>query len=67
MVKDLNQALEIKPDAAEDDYKRGLVQVAMEDRESGRADLARAADLYVQQGRTDSHKDVLAVIEQLDM
>ena len=66
-LNDLNRALEIKPDAAEDYYKRGLIQVAMDDRESGRADLEKAAELYVQQGRTDSHQNVLAMMEQLGL
>ncbi len=66
-LSDVNKALELKPDAPEDYYKRGLIKVTQEDREGGAADLRKAADLYIEQGRTDSHKNVIAMMEQLGL
>ena len=66
-MNDVNKAIEIKPDAAEDYYKRGLIKVTADDREGGAEDLQKASELYVQQGRTDSHKNVMAMIEQLGL
>ena len=66
-LSDINEALELKPDAPEDYFKRGLIKVATEDKAGGKEDLNKAADLYVQQGRTDSHKTVIAMIEQLEL
>jgi serine/threonine-protein kinase len=66
-LSDINVALELKPDAAEDYLKRGLVHVALEDPDSARTDMQKAADLYVQQGRTDSHQNVLNLMKQLNL
>ena len=66
-MNDVNQAIEIKPDAAEDYFKRGLIKVAKEDREGGTADMEKASELYVQQGRTDGHKNVMAMMKQLGL
>ncbi|NJM98335.1 MAG: tetratricopeptide repeat protein [Phormidesmis sp. RL_2_1] len=66
-LSDLNKALEINPDDPADLYKRGLVKVALEDREGGAVDLRQAADFYIKAGRTDSHQEVIAMIEQLGL
>ena len=66
-LNDINKAIEIKPDAPEDYFKRGMVKVAMDNREEGAQDMRKASELYVQQGRTESHKNVLAMMEQLDL
>ena len=66
-LNDVNKAIEIKPDAAEDYFKRGMVQVAMNNKEAGAADMQKASELYVQQGRTDSHRNVIATMEQLGL
>ena len=66
-LNDTNKAIEIKPDAAEDYFKRGMIKVATDDRAGGAEDMRQASDLYVQQGRTDSHKNVLAMMEQLGL
>jgi serine/threonine protein kinase/tetratricopeptide (TPR) repeat protein len=64
-LADLDKALELKDDAPEDYYKRGVLKVTLEDREGGEADLRKAADLYVEQGRTDSHQNTIATMEKL--
>ncbi len=64
-LADLDKALELKDDAPEDYYKRGVLKATLQDREGGEADLRKAADLYVQQGRTDSHQNVIATMEKL--
>lgn len=66
-LADVNKALALKPDAPEDYYKRGLIKVAQDDREGGAADMRKAADLYIAQGRTQSHKNVMAMIDQLGL
>ena len=66
-LNDVNKAIDIKPDAAEDYFKRGMVQVAMNNKEDGAADMKKASELYVQQGRTDSHRNVIATMEQLGL
>jgi tetratricopeptide (TPR) repeat protein len=66
-LADLNKALELKADAPEDYFKRGMVYVMKEDKESGAADMRKAADLYLQQGRTDSHKQVIDMMKQLGL
>lgn len=66
-LNDVNKALELKPDAPEDYYKRGLIKVALDDREAAAIDMRKAADLYIEQGRTESHKNVMAMMEQLDL
>jgi serine/threonine-protein kinase len=66
-MNDVTKAIEIKPNAAEDYFKRGLIKVAADDREGGAADLQKASELYVQQGRTDSHKNVIAIMKQLGL
>ena len=66
-LSDVNEALAINPDDPADLYKRGLVKVALEDREGGRADLRKAADFYVKAGRTESHQNVLNMMEQLGL
>ena len=66
-LADINKAIELKSDAPEDYYKRGLIKVALDDREGGAEDLRKASDLYVQQGRTDSHQQVLAMMQQLGL
>lgn len=64
-ISDLNQALRLKPDAAEDYYKRGVIYGTQGKREDAIADLKQAADLYAQQGRTDSYNEVLRVLQSL--
>ncbi|MFK8184579.1 MAG: tetratricopeptide repeat protein [Phormidesmis sp.] len=66
-LADINKALEINPEDPADLYKRGLIKVALEDREGGRTDLRKAADLYVKAGRTESHQNVLNMMEQLNL
>ncbi|MEL7359189.1 MAG: tetratricopeptide repeat protein [Cyanobacteria bacterium J06560_6] len=66
-LSDLNKALEIKPDDAPDLYKRGLVKVALNDTEGARADLKKSAEIYTQEGRTDSHRNVIATMEELGL
>lgn len=66
-LADVNKALALKPDAPEDYYKRGLIKAAQDDRTGGAEDLRKAADLYIEQGRTESHKNVMAVIDQLGL
>lgn len=61
------KAIEIKPDAAEDYFKRGLIRVAANDRAGATEDMKKASELYVQQGRTDSYKNVMATMKQLDL
>ena len=64
-ITDLNQALRLKSDAAEDYYKRGLIYIELGQRQEGITDLKKAADLYAQQGRTDSYNNVLNVLRSL--
>jgi|GEM_PF-555487 len=64
-ISDLNQALRLKPDAAEDYYKRGVIYGTQGKREDAITDLKKAADLYAQQGRTDSYNNVLRVLKSL--
>lgn len=64
-ISDLNQALRLKPDAAEDYYKRGVIYGNQGKRQQAIADLKKAADLYAQQGRTDSYNNVLSVLRSL--
>lgn len=66
-LSDINEALTINPEDPVDLYKRGLVKVALEDREGGRTDLRKAADLYVKAGRTESHQNVLNMMAQLGL
>ena len=66
-LSDINKALEINPEDPADLYKRGLVKVALNDREGGRTDMRQAADLYVKAGRTESYQTVLNMIEQLGL
>ncbi|MEL6899772.1 MAG: tetratricopeptide repeat protein [Cyanobacteria bacterium J06606_4] len=66
-LADLNKALELKPDDAPDLYKRGLVKAALEDKAGARSDLRRAADIYIREGRTESHQTVLGMMEQLGL
>lgn len=64
-LKDLNDALRIKPDAAEDYYKRGLLYSVQNKRQDAITDLKKAADLYAKQGRTDDYNNVLSVLRSL--
>lgn len=64
-LSDLSDALRIKPDAAEDYYKRGLLYSVQNKRKEAIADLKKAADLYAAQGRTGSYNDVLSVLRSL--
>jgi serine/threonine protein kinase/Flp pilus assembly protein TadD len=66
-LADVNKALELKDDAPEDYYKRGLIYVMKGDKETGAADMRKAADLYIKQGRTDSHKSVVDMMKQLNL
>ena len=66
-LSDINKSLEIDPEDPADLYKRGLVKVALDDRDGGRTDLRKAADLYVKAGRTESHQNVLNMMEQLNL
>ena len=66
-LADVNKALALKPDAPEDYYKRGLIKLAQDNRTGGAEDMRKAADLYIEQGRTESHKNVMAVIAQLGL
>lgn len=64
-LTDLNNALRIKPDAAEDYYKRGLLYSVQNKRQDAITDLKKAADLYAKQGRTDDYNNVLSVLRSL--
>ncbi|ABW27841.1 serine/threonine-protein kinase [Acaryochloris marina] len=64
-LQDLNDALRIKPDAAEDYYKRGLLYSVQNKRQDAITDLKKAADLYAKQGRTDDYNNVLSVLRSL--
>lgn len=64
-LNDLNNALRIKPDAAEDYYKRGLLYSVQNKRQDAITDLKKAADLYAKQGRTDDYNNVLSVLRSL--
>ena len=66
-LSDVNKALVLKPDAPEDYYKRGLIKATQGDRAAAGADMRKAADLYIKQGRTDGHKNVMAMIDQLGL
>ena len=66
-LADINQALALKPDAPEDHYKRGLIKIAQKDRSGGSADIRKAADLYRDQGQTESHQKVLAMMAELGL
>jgi serine/threonine protein kinase/Tfp pilus assembly protein PilF len=66
-LSDINVALELKPDAPEDYLKRGLVQMALGNSDSARTDMQKAADLYVKEGRTDSHQNVLNLMKELNL
>lgn len=66
-LADLNKALEFNPDDAPDLMKRGLVKSSLDDNENAREDLRKAADIYLKEGRTDSHQNVIAVMEQLGL
>ncbi|MEO0769475.1 MAG: tetratricopeptide repeat protein [Cyanobacteria bacterium J06649_4] len=66
-LSDLDKALELNPGDAPDLYKRGIVKATLGDKDSARIDLRKAADIYIQQGRTESHQSVLAMIEQLGL
>lgn len=64
-LSDLNEALRLKPDAAEDYYKRGLLYSLQNKRQEAITDLKKAADLYAKQGRTDDYNNVLSVLRSL--
>ena len=66
-LSDINKALELKPDAPEDYFKRGMIRATQGDKPAAAVDLRKAAELYVEQGRTDSHKNVLATMKQLNL
>ena len=66
-LRDVNKAIELKPDAAEDYFKRGAIQATTGDREAAAQDMEKAADLYIQQGQTDNHRNVIAMMEQLGL
>ncbi|MEL6553200.1 MAG: tetratricopeptide repeat protein [Cyanobacteria bacterium J06621_11] len=66
-LADLNKALELSPDDAPDLYKRGLIKSSLGDKAGAQEDMRRAADIYLQQGRTDSHKNVIETMEQLGL
>ena len=66
-LSDLNKALEIKPDDAPNLYQRGLVKVLMDDKEGARTDMQKSAEIYTQEGRTDSHRNVIATMEELGL
>ena len=66
-LADLDKALELNPNDAPDLYKRGLVKSSLQDKEGAREDLRKAADIYLAEGRTDGHKNVIATMEQLGL
>ena len=66
-IRDVDKAIELKPDAAEDYLKRGTIKVAMGSKEEGAEDLEKAADLYIQRGQTDNHRNVISIMEELGL
>ena len=64
---DLNKALELKPNDVPNLSKRGLVKAALQDNEGARTDQRKATDIYIQEGRTDSHQNVISMMQQLGL
>jgi serine/threonine-protein kinase len=64
-LTDFSQSLQIRPNVPITYYQRGLLRGRRNDRAGAIADLHKAADLYLQEGRMASYRNALAVIRQL--
>ncbi|WP_341526706.1 tetratricopeptide repeat protein [Nostoc sp. UHCC 0302] len=63
-ITDFTQALQINPNYAEAYYLRGSVRYELGDKRGGVSDWERAADLFLQQGKTEFYQQTLNLIKQ---
>ncbi|WP_341524797.1 tetratricopeptide repeat protein [Nostoc sp. UHCC 0302] len=64
-IADFNLALKINPNYAKAYAGRGLTRYALEDKKGGIADLQKAANLFQEQGDTDSYQTLMELIKKL--
>ncbi|QLE54258.1 tetratricopeptide repeat-containing serine protease family protein [Nostoc sp. TCL26-01] len=64
-IADFNQALKINPNLVEAYGKRGVARYELGDKQGAIADLQKAAELFQQQGKTQSYQEALEFIRKL--
>lgn len=64
-IADYVQAIRLNPNYANAYYSRGMVRVAIGDKKGAVSDFEKAAQLYLEQGRTGGYKDAQYQIEIL--
>lgn len=66
-VADINKAVELSPETPSYCTSRGMLRALSGDKENGRADMQKAADIYLAAGDTENRKNVLYIMEQFEL
>ncbi len=66
-LADIDKAVELSPETPSYYLSRGMLRSLLGDRENGRTDMQKAADLYLARGDTDGRKNVLYIMEKFEL
>jgi tetratricopeptide (TPR) repeat protein len=64
-IANFNQALRINPNLAPFYVGRGIARFQLRDKQGVIADLQKAANLFLEQGKTDDYQNMLELIKKL--